>query len=62
MKELVDIERASNFQQKRKGFLAEAVPVAIKGIAGPGAPHQFCFDRREALSNSDKNISSTLFV
>ncbi|CAK9045691.1 FO synthase subunit 1 [Durusdinium trenchii] len=33
----------------RKGFLSEAVPVALSGIAGPGAPHVFQFDRRESL-------------
>lgn len=30
----------------RRGFLAQAVPGAIKGISGPGAPHWFEFRRR----------------
>lgn len=34
----------------RKGWLAEGVPVMVKGLAGPGAPHVLQFDRRENLS------------
>ena len=30
----------------RKGFLAQAVPVHLRGIGGPGAPHEFLFQRR----------------
>lgn len=33
----------------RKGYLAEGVPVMMTGIGGPGAPHQFTFERRETL-------------
>ena len=33
----------------RKGSLVEAVPVALRGIGGPGAPHWFEFHRRETL-------------
>ncbi len=33
----------------RKGYLAEGVPVMLTGIGGPGAPHQFTFERRETL-------------
>lgn len=29
--------------------MSEAVPVAVTGIAGPGAPHVFQFNRRESL-------------
>lgn len=29
----------------RKGFLEAGMPVFIKGMAGPGAPHEFRFDR-----------------
>ncbi|CAK9089209.1 unnamed protein product [Durusdinium trenchii] len=32
-----------------KGSLVEAVPVALRGIGGPGAPHWFEFHRRETL-------------
>ena len=35
----------------RKGFLSEGVPITIRGIAGPGAPHLFEFHRRESLSS-----------
>lgn len=41
---------AQSLQSLRKGFLSEGVPVAIRGITGPGAPHLFEFDRRESLS------------
>ena len=34
----------------RRGFLAAGVPVVLKGIGGPRAPHVFQFDRREGLS------------
>ena len=30
----------------RKAFLAQAVPIHLKGIGGPGAPHEFLFQRR----------------
>lgn len=30
----------------RKGFLAEGVPVMVKGLNGPGAPHLLQLDRR----------------
>lgn len=33
----------------RKGFLAAAVPIFLKGIKGPGAPHFFQFTQRRAL-------------
>lgn len=33
----------------RRGFLAGAVPVALQGIGGPGAPHCFDFCTRESL-------------
>lgn len=31
----------------RKGFHAGAVPVFLGGIGGPGAPHEFLFERRD---------------
>ena len=34
----------------RKGFLSEGVPVMLKGLAGPGAPHVFEMSRRESMS------------
>lgn len=40
---------ASIRQTSRKGFLSEGVPVALRGITGPGAPHLFEFDRRQSL-------------
>ena len=30
----------------RKGFHAGAVPFHVAGIGGPGAPHEFTFNRR----------------
>ena len=39
-----------NRRDLRRGFLAEAVPVALQGVGGPGAPHWFQFNRRESLS------------
>ena len=30
----------------RRGWLASAIPVMLKGIAGPGAPHVMHFVRR----------------
>ena len=30
----------------RKGFYTAAVPVAVKGMFGPGAPHTFLLQRR----------------
>ena len=30
----------------RKAFLAQAVPIHLKGIGGPGAPHECLFQRR----------------
>ena len=41
--------RTSIRQTSRKGFLSEGVPVALRGITGPGAPHLFEFDRRQSL-------------
>ncbi|CAK9054939.1 FO synthase subunit 1, partial [Durusdinium trenchii] len=32
-----------------RGFLSGGVPVGIRGIGGPGAPHAFYFDRRHDL-------------
>ena len=40
----------------RKGFLSEGVPVAVQGIAGPGAPHVFLFERRENTSVLPANV------
>ncbi len=37
----------------RKGFLVEAVPIMLTGTGGPGAPHHFEFQRREALGFLD---------
>lgn len=33
----------------RKGFLAESIPVNLRGIGGPGAPHVFDFSLRNTL-------------
>ena len=33
----------------RKGFLAEAIPVNLVGIGGPGAPHVFELSLRNSL-------------
>jgi len=35
----------------RRGFLAGAVPVFLKGTGGPRAPHVFELDRRSNLGN-----------
>ena len=31
----------------RRGFHSGAVPVFVGGIGGPGAPHEFTFERRD---------------
>lgn len=38
--------------EPRKGFLAEAFPVHIRGVGGPGAPHVFTIRRRGDLGLS----------
>ena len=38
----------------RRGFLAQACPVFIGGISGPGAPHWFEFQKRESLGTQVK--------
>ena len=35
----------------RRGFLAEAVPIMLQGIGGPGAPHYFEFQKKLALGS-----------
>ena len=44
----------------RKGFHAGAVPFHVAGIGGPGAPHEFTFNRRsdEALQGHAIDNSS----
>ena len=34
------------FLNPRKGWLSDAIPVSLKGIGGPGAPHILHFTRR----------------
>ena len=36
----------SKLPNLRRAFLAAAMPIHLKGIAGPGAPHVFKFQRR----------------
>ena len=36
---------AGKLEQPRKGFYEAAIPVALKGIGGPGAPHVFELER-----------------
>ena len=38
------------FRPARKGFLEAGLPVFVKGMGGPGAAHEFRFERREMLS------------
>lgn len=45
----------------RKGFLAQAVPVMLQGVGGPGAPHHFEFTRRECFGYCADSFSSVWF-
>ena len=45
----------------RRGFLAQACPAFIAGISGPGAPHWFEFQRREALGSVNAFIKDVIF-
>ena len=41
----------------RKGFLAEAIPISLRGIGGPGAPHVFDLSLRNTLSAMVNTLS-----
>ena len=38
--------RGREWYHCRQGFYSAAIPVALKGVAGPGAPHHFLLERR----------------
>ncbi len=44
-----------------KGWHSSAVPVQLKGIGGPGAPHCFLFQRREDVAVATADISNRVW-
>lgn len=46
----------------RKNFNQIAIPVQVIGIGGPGAPHDFTFERRENVElQPGESIANTLW-
>lgn len=43
----------------RKGFLSQGVPVNLRGIGGPGAPHCFELDRRSEVPTGEGSLPIT---
>lgn len=46
----------------RKGFLSAGIPVFLKGIKGPGAPHVFEMSQRNLLGLSDQKLHGALHL